>query len=118
MPRSEANGSAEPRLRAVRGPLAPPEPRPPVHLWREWKGLTVADLLRDEVAGKLPGQVMSALRHAQRGDWQRADAALPGEFAPVLPGPRSARGSHRWLVVILAIAAVMAAVALATWMGL
>lgn len=116
-PRPEP-GAARARLRAVSGPLSPAEPRPAVRLWREWKGWTVADLWRDEIADRLPGQVRSALRHAQRGDWQRADAALPGEIATVLPGPRAARGPHRLLIAAVAIAAVLAAIALATWMGL
>jgi hypothetical protein len=97
--------------------VAGAEPPPPVHLWREFKGPTVADLLRDEFVARLPGRARAALRHVERGDWRAAERALPGEFAPVLPGPRRARGARRLVVALVAVAAVAAAIALAAWIG-
>jgi hypothetical protein len=79
-------GGTKPRLRAVDGPVHGSVPPPAVRLVREFKGLTVADLLRDELVERLPGQVRSALHHAERGDWRAAEQALPGEFAPLLVG--------------------------------
>lgn len=106
-----------PRLRVVQGPVAGDEPPPPVRLWREWKGPTVADLLRDEFAARLPGVVRTACRHIERGDLRAAEQALPGEFARVLAGPRRVRGSRRLAVALVALAAVAAAAALAKWVG-
>lgn len=104
-----------PRLSRVEGPLPEAEPPPAVRLCREWKGPTVADLLRDEIVERLPGQVRSALRHIERGDFQRAHDALPGTFAPVLQGPgHRRRGRRRRLVVLLLVAAIVAT-AIAPW---
>ncbi len=104
------------RLRAVRGPLAAPEPPPAVRLVREWKGPTVDDLLRDEYVERLPGAVHSALRHLERGDLAAADRALPGRFPPILAGPGHARDRRR-AVLLLAIVAALAAIAFASWLG-
>lgn len=102
-------------LRAVVGPLGPVEPPPPTKLRREFKGLTVADLCCAELVEQLPGRVRSALRHLERGDLAAAERVLPGEFAPVLPGPghRRRRASRR-VVVVLLLAAI-AATAAVTW---
>lgn len=108
--------SGPPRLQAVRGPLVGQVQPPAVRLWREWKGVTVADLQRDEFVARLPGQVQSALRHLERGDLRAADAALPGDFAPVLPGPGAVRSRHRLVVALVAVAAVLAAVLFVAWM--
>lgn len=80
----------------------PPAPRVPggdpevaVRLCREWHGLTVADLLRPDLAERLPGQVRSALRHLERGDLPAALQQLPEACAPVLPGPGHRRTEQR-----------------------
>lgn len=104
------------RLRAVRGPVVGQVSPPAVRLWREFKGATVADLLRSEFVDRLPGQVRSALQHLERGDPGAAERALPGGFPPVLPGPGVARGRQRAVVAALAIVVVIAATALALWM--
>lgn len=110
----ERTGSGpSPRLRAVAGPLGPSEPPPAVRLWREFKGLTVADLLREDIVERLPGQVRSALRHLDRGDLAAAERSLPGEFAPLLAGPGHRRGSRRALVAFVFLAAVLAGAAVA-----
>ncbi|MBL9076093.1 MAG: hypothetical protein JNL08_01235 [Planctomycetes bacterium] len=107
-------GEARARLRAVAGPVGPVEPQPSVRLRREFKGLTVADLLCADLVEQLPGRVRSALRHLERGDLAAAERALPGEFAPVLPGPghRRRRSWRRRIVVAMLLAIVAAAVAL------
>lgn len=105
------------RLRAVRGPVVGHEPPPRIRLCREWKGPTVADLLRDEYVARLPGQVRSALHHLERADLRAAEQALPGEFAPLLPGPAPSRTARRLAAAAVVIAAVLAAFALAAWMG-
>jgi hypothetical protein len=88
-------------------------PERSVRLHREWYGLTVADLLRPDLAERLPGQVRSALRDLERGDLAAADRNLPEACAPVLPGPGHRRTERRrarllavWLVVLLAAATV------------
>jgi hypothetical protein len=55
---------------------------------------------------RLPGQVRSALRHIERGDFAAAERALPGEWAPVLPGP--GRRRRRWLLPVAVLAAAVA----------
>ena len=107
-------GARGPRLQRVDGPVGPAEPPPPVRLCREWKGLTTADLLRDEIVERLPGQVRSALRHIERGDFAAADRSLPGHETPVLAGPGHQRRQHRGLVVLVAVAAVVAATMVAS----
>jgi len=105
-------------LRRVDGPIdgsaEVPGSAPAVNLLREYKGLTVADLLRDEIVDRLPGQVRTAVHHLQQGDYAAAERALPGEFtvgesAPMLRGPGSERRtSHRlvfWLVTTAALVA-------------
>lgn len=88
-----------------------------MRLHREWKGLTVADLLRDEVVERLPGQVLSALAHIENGEWAAADRALPGEHGPILVGPGHQRRARRaWgLAIAVALAAIVAAVAVWSW---
>jgi len=99
------------RLRKVAGPVAGSEPAPEVRLHREFKGLTVADLMRLEIAERLPGQVQKALRQIQHGQFAAADDALPGAFPPIFAGPgsRRRRRSGAWLVVALLGASVAAA---------
>jgi hypothetical protein len=103
---ADPGGEHRPTLRAVDGPLGPAEPLPGVRLHREFKGLTVLDLMRDELVARLPGQVRSALRHIERGDFAAAERALPGEWAPVLPGP--GRRRRRWLLPVAVLAAAVA----------
>jgi hypothetical protein len=90
------------------------EPPPHVHLRREFKGLTVADLLRPEIVDRLPGQVRSVIHHLQRGDLQAAERAMPGEFTSVLPGPGHGRAERRrrlrWM-----LAAALAVLGVAFW---
>ncbi|MCA8951276.1 MAG: hypothetical protein KDE27_17345 [Planctomycetes bacterium] len=98
-------------LRRVEGPVDGGDGPPPVRLVREYKGLTVADLERDEIVERLPGQVRSALHHLERGDLAAAERALPGAFAPLLPGPGADRPGRRplrstmllWVVVTAAL---------------
>jgi len=97
-----------PRLHSSRQPPGPLEPPTAVPLRREYKGLTVADLWREDLVARLPGQVRSALRHIQNGDLAAADRALPGDFAPVLPGPGHRRAETRrrrllWVVLLGAV---------------
>src|SRR5262245_19313176 len=80
-------------LRPGSGPGSGPGRGEPHHvrLRREYKGLTVRDLVTDlSLAQQLPGKVRSALAHVERGDYAAAEAALPGHFAAVLPGPGGA----------------------------
>ena len=108
---------ARSRLRAVDGPVTGrPPAAPPVRLLREFKGLTVADLLRDELADRLPGQVRSALSAMEQGDWRTAEQAMPGAFAPVLPGPGHATPSPRPRVLLLAVVGALVGTALAVWL--
>ena len=116
---AEEGAQAPPRLRAVRGPLATeagPEAPPPVRLRREFKGLTVADLLRDEVVESLPGQVRSALAHIERGDLAAAERALPGHFATVLEGPGHRRPRRVGWFVAVGVAAVVVGALLTRWL--
>ena len=113
---NRAEGEARARLRVVHGPVHGSEARPSVRLVREWKGLTVADLLRDEIVERLPGRVQSALEHIERGDFAGAERALPGEFSSVLPGPGHGRSQRRLLAAFVTVSAVFAAAALAAWM--
>lgn len=84
-----------------------------VQLRREFKGLTVRDLVADlGLDEQLPGRVQSALEHIRRGDYRAADEALPGAFGQVLAGPghRAARTRRRiaFWIVVSALAAAMA----------
>lgn len=105
-------GGSLPHLRRVAGPLGPAEPPPAVRLCREWKGLTVADLLRDEIVERLPGHVRSAARHIERGDLAAADRMLD-QVAPVLQGPGHRRRERRGLVALVVLAAVFVGVMVA-----
>lgn len=87
-----------------------------MQLCREWKGLTVADLYRDEFVGRLPGQVSKALAHLERGDLAAADQALPETAAAVLAGPGHRRYQYRLLAALVAVTAIAAATALALWL--
>ncbi|MBL8731765.1 MAG: hypothetical protein JNN13_05310 [Planctomycetes bacterium] len=110
-----AEGAGASGLRLVGGRReAGVGPPPPVALRREFKGLTVADLLRDEIVDKLPGQARSALHHLERGDHAAAERALPGSFAPVLSGPWRRRRERRLLVALVVIAAIAGASAVAS----
>lgn len=91
---------------------APPE----VRLHREFKGLTVRDLLADaRLADQLPGAVRSALAHIESGDLAAAERVLPGHFAPLLAGPFEAVARRRRrLAVWITIVALAAAATVAT----
>ena len=112
-----AGAGAVHELRAVAGPVDGDAPPPAVRLVREWKGPTVADLMRDELAARLPGTVRSALRHIERGDLAAAERELPGDFAPVLRGPGHRRRERRLWFAICALAAVLTAMGIAAWIA-
>lgn len=84
-----------------------------VKLRREFKGLTVRDLLADQgLDEQLPGRVQSALDSIRRGDWKSAERALPGAFGNVLEGPgRKSRRRRvaRWIVLCALAAAIATA---------
>ncbi len=104
-------------LRRVDGVAGDRPPSPEVRLYREFKGLTVADLLRAEIAERLPGQVRRALHHLERGDLAAADEVLPGAFPPILAGPGSARiARRRWRRLALVVAFVASASATLWWL--
>jgi hypothetical protein len=112
-------GKASSRLRVVSGPLlrgGVHEPVPAIRLRREFKGLTVADLHRDEIVRLLPGQVRSALNHIERGELDAAERALHGQFATVLAGPGYRRRYRFGAFGILAVLAVAIGGAIATWL--
>lgn len=78
------------KLQTLTGGGAPP-PDPRVRLLREFKGLTVGDLVRDgQLHEQLPGRVRSAAEHLGRGELGPAEQALPGAFGPPNAGPNSA----------------------------
>jgi hypothetical protein len=81
------------KLQTLTGGGAPPSD-PRVRLLREFKGLTVGDLVRDgQLVEQLPGRVRSAAEHLGRGELAPAEQALPGSFGPVRQtsaGPTSA----------------------------
>lgn len=104
-------------LRALPGSGLATGDLPPVRLVREFKGPTVADLLRDEFAARLPGQAWSALRRIEDGDFAAAEAALPGEFAPILPGPGGRARGRRWRALILVAVLAFAAAAVVAALG-
>jgi hypothetical protein len=101
-------------LRKVDGPVAGGVPAPEVRLHREFKGLTVADLMRLEIAERLPGQVQRALRQIQNGEFAAADDSLPGAFPPIHAGPGSHRVRRRGVWLVVAVLG-LAAVAVAWW---
>jgi hypothetical protein len=70
-------------------------------LYREFKGLTVGDVLRAEIAASLPGQVRKAARRLEDGDLAGALDELPGRFAPVLRGPGRAQRVRRRVLAML-----------------
>lgn len=111
--------------RSVRGPAVPwGEPlrgegavvAAGVRLRREFKGLTVRDLLADQgLDEQLPGRVASALENIRRCDYAAAERDLPGDFGKVLEGPNrrcARRRFARWIV----LCALAIAVATATMM--
>jgi hypothetical protein len=106
--------TSRPVLQRVAGPIDRSVPPPRVTLRREFKGLTVADLLQHETAERLPGRVRSALLHLERGDLRAAEQALPGEFRPLLQGPGHVRRARRRLVLWLTAAAIGVA-AIVAW---
>jgi hypothetical protein len=78
------------KLQTLTGGGAPP-PDPRVRLLREFKGLTVGDLVRDgQLQEQLPGRVRSAAEHLSRGELAPAEQALPGSFGEGNPGTGSA----------------------------
>jgi hypothetical protein len=106
--------TSRPQLQRVAGPIDGTAPPLRVTLRREFKGLTVADLLHHEIAERLPGRARSALQHLQRGDLRSAEQALPGEWAPLLQGPGHARRARRRLVLWLT-AITIGACAIVAW---
>ncbi len=75
-------------------------------LLREFKGLTVKELLVDTSrTQQLPGKVLAALREIERGDLAAAERALPGHFGTVLEGPghRRRRRQRRRILVLVAV---------------
>ena len=104
-------------LHRVVAPAAPEDAELPlIRLRREYKGLTVRDLLADQgLDSQLPGRVRSALAHLERGDLAAADRDLPGRFGSVLrhPGLWATR-RRRLLVLAITLAALAAAGATAT----
>ncbi len=107
--------AARPRLRRLSGGGANgAEPAAQVRLHREFKGLTVADLVRLELVEQLPGTVHKAMRELQRGEVAAAEATLPGAFAPLLAGPGRVR--RRWRRVQLGLLVLVALLlALFSW---
>lgn len=85
-----------------------------VRLRREFKGLTVRDLLADQGLDEaLPGRVQSALEHIRRGDFASAERELPGAFGVVLEGPGRKLRRRRFALWIV-VCALAVAVATAT----
>lgn len=118
--RNEADAVApSARLRAVQGPLPPDagDAPPPVRLRREFKGLTVADLQREDVARLLPGVLRSALSYIEAGDYAAAERALPGQLATVHDGPGHQRRARRaWVVpLVVSLSALGALACVACW---
>lgn len=113
------DGKEPSHLRVVSGPVVrdgAPEQPPAIRLRREFKGLTVADLHREEIARRLPGQARSALEHIESGDLDAAERALPGHFARVLQGPGHRRRHRYRTFAVVAVLAVLSGAALATWL--
>lgn len=77
-----------------------------MRLYREFKGLTLGDVLRAEIAASLPGKVRTAARHVEHGDLAAALDELPGQFAPVLRGPGRAHRFRRRLLAGLLFGAI------------
>ncbi len=102
-------------LRRVEGPIEVVGGPPPISLLREYKGLTVADLLRADIVDRLPGQVRTAMHHLPRGALAAAERSLPGEFAPLLPGPGAARRTPSRFVIWVLVTAVLLAATLASY---
>jgi|JRYL01.1.fsa_nt_gb hypothetical protein len=97
-----------PRLRRLPGGgVGGVVPAASVRLHREFKGLTVADLVRIELVEQLPGTVHKAMRELQRGDLAAAEATLPGTFAPLLAGPGRARRQWRRVLAVLLVLVVV-----------
>lgn len=116
---NDSGEKAVSRLRAVSGLVDSAEvlePAPTVRLRREFKGLTVADLHKGEIAACLPGHVTSALNHIERGELDAAERALPGQIATVLAGPGHRRSRHRRFVAFFASLAVLAGAVVASWL--
>jgi|KBSSwiStaDraftv2_1062776.scaffolds.fasta_scaffold568971_2 hypothetical protein len=111
-----ATGQDAAPMQRVAGSADTGGPAPGVRLRREFKGLTVRDLLADAgLDAQLPGAVRSALAHVERGDLAAADRALPGHFAPLLPGPgRDRLAARRRLARWITLAALAAAATTAT----
>ncbi len=79
-------------------------------LLREFKGLTVKELLVDTTrTQQLPGKVLAALREIERGDLAAAERALPGHFGAVLEGPGHRRRRRRRRSVLVLVAVLVAA---------
>lgn len=91
------------------------QPSVDVRLRREFKGLTVEELVADlGIDEQLPGRVQSALESIRRGDLRGADEALPGRFGAVLPGPGHRRPSRSRRVAWIVLAALAAGAVSAT----
>lgn len=104
------------RLETLVGGGGRRDPSVPVRLVREFKGLTVDELMADErIAEMLPGRVRAALQQIERGDLGAAERALPGEFGAVLPGPWHERRRRRLLRTTWPWLVLTAAAALLLW---
>lgn len=114
-PEGQSGGSQQARPRPLQalhggggvGDLPPTA----VRLVREYKGPTVADLMRDDaLVAALPGRVRSVLQQLERGDFGSADAAMDATGGRILSGPFTPRRwRRRWLLAMLGAAAVAAA---------
>jgi hypothetical protein len=114
---SDPQRGAPVKLQTLTGGGAPP-PDPRVRLLREFKGLTVGDLLRDgQLVEQLPGRVRSAAEHLGRGEFAPAEQALPGTFGPNSSGAMLEGPGHRrrrqvpWAAWVLLGAVAIAALA-------
>jgi hypothetical protein len=114
---SEGHGGSSPQarprpLQALHGGgAADDRPPPTIRLVREYKGPTVADLMRDDaLVAALPGRVRSVLQQLERGDFGGADSALDAASGRILSGPFAPRRwRRRLLLAMLAVAAAAAA---------
>lgn len=86
-----------------------------VRLRREFKGITVRDLIADAgLDEQLPGRVQSALEQIQKGDYAAAERALPGSFGSVIQGPFLRPRQRSRVALWIVLSALAAALATAT----
>jgi hypothetical protein len=109
------SGSQQERPRPLQalpgGGAVDDRPPPMIRLVREYKGPTVADLMRDDaLVAALPGRVRSVLQQLEHGDLAGADAAIDATRGRILSGPFAPRRwRRRWLLAMLGAAVVAAA---------